>query len=413
MSADSDHPIRQPIISQAIPGHIDVWHGCILIIVPIRWPGDFIRYAIPALSTAKDLLMNKSLPLICASALLSQALPLLVIAEEPQEAWSLEKVVTLESVGNLEGGIRTGWRHLSNLDLIATVDTGAAGWWQNGEWNAYVLGVYGGEPGELTGDLQTLSNIEADDALRLYEFWYRHRFADGRVQVLSGLHDYNSAFYSLQAADLFSHAAFGIGTEASQATPSIFPVTALAFMLAIEGDEHYLRLAAYDGKPGHPDRTTGTHIRFDDGDGIFYAAEWGAAVAGRYAFGLGGWWHTAEVENPVNGSPSDSNQGAYLIGEVTLYEQMQLFIQAGQARPGKNQISDYFGAGIRLNNQWTEGDGLGLAVAQARNSSAFLDANTGLDAAETAWELTYQYPWQRITLQSSLYYVQNPVPIPV
>lgn len=347
-------------------------------------------------------------PLLCTIWLLNAMLLWPAVADESAKALNLESLITLESVRNLDGGIETGWRHLSNADLTVTLDTAAADWWQNGEWNLYVLGLYGGEPGEMTGDLQTISNIEAENALRLYEFWYRHSFAEGRVQIIGGLHDYNSAFYSLQAADLFSHAAFGIGTEASQATPSIFPVTALTVMLAIEGDEQYLRLAAYDGKPGHPHKTSGTHIRFDEGDGVFYAAEWGVLATDRYAVGVGGWWHTADVDNPVDGSPSDRNQGAYTMGQITLNNQMQLFIQAGNAHPDRNQIGGYYGAGVRLNNPLTEGDGLGLAVAHARNSSAFLDANPGLDAAETAWELTYQYPWQRFAVQSSLYYIQNP-----
>lgn len=93
-----------------------------------------------------------------------------------EDAWDWSAAVTLETIGNLDGGVDTGWRSLSNLDLTLSLDTGAAGLWADGEVFVYVLGNYGRNPSDLTGDLQGVSNIAADDAIKIYELWYQHSF---------------------------------------------------------------------------------------------------------------------------------------------------------------------------------------------------------------------------------------------
>lgn len=333
-------------------------------------------------------------------------LPPITVADE---AWDWSAALTLEGIGNLEGGNDRGWRGLSNLDLTLLLDTDAAGLWSEGEFFVYVLGNYGRNPSELTGDLQGISNIAADDSLKIYELWYQHSFYSGAIKVLAGLHDYNSTFYSLDAAGLFTHPSFGIGPETAQVGPSIFSTTSMALQLSLLGEQQYLLLAAYDGVPGDPDNARGTHVRFDSGDGLFYAAEWGLFAVDDFKFAVGGWMHTAEVDNPIDGTPSDENQGFYLLGEKIFYERLQVFFQAGQADDEKNQLGEYYGMGVALNDQWRDGDGLGVAVANAHNSDLFRMANNELEKSETAWELTYLTPLlKQISVQSSLYYIQNP-----
>lgn len=65
-----------------------------------------------------------------------------------------------------------------NVDLIAGLDTDALGWWKNGTFNAYILGVGGDNPSEFVGDFQASTNIESASALRVYEFWYQHQLTD-------------------------------------------------------------------------------------------------------------------------------------------------------------------------------------------------------------------------------------------
>ena len=96
-----------------------------------------------------------------------------------------ENSVTLESITNLQGGIKEGTRNLANLDVTLTVDTAAANWWNSGTLFVYVLGDYGKNPSDLTGDIQAISNISAPvNDLKIYEFWYQHHFFDDNIKWL-------------------------------------------------------------------------------------------------------------------------------------------------------------------------------------------------------------------------------------
>jgi len=317
--------------------------------------------------------------------------------------------LTVESLSNLHGGLETGTRNLANLDLTLSVNTHAAGWWDNGTLFVYVLGNYGKPPSELTGELQTLSNIEADNNLKIYEFWYQHNFEDGAVKLLVGLHDYNSTFYSLDAAGVFSLSSFGVGPDIAQVTPSIFPTTATAVHLTLTHNDQYFLLAAYDGIPGDPAHPHGTHIKFGHDDGLLVATEWGFAHEQDYKIGLGGWRHTASVENPVDGSLMDSNSGYYVIGEKYFDEHWSAFFQYGHADGRKNQLGTYTGVGVTYKNLLVEEDEIGLGYARAENSTEFLAANPDLLSAETVTEFTYYHPVStKVSVQASLYSVAHP-----
>ena len=92
--------------------------------------------------------------------------------------------LTLEHVQNLEGGVDQGSRSLASADFTLTADTAEAGLWQGGEFFGYLLANYGGDPSELVGDVQGMSNIAAEDETKLYELWYQHSFLDGQLKTL-------------------------------------------------------------------------------------------------------------------------------------------------------------------------------------------------------------------------------------
>ncbi len=324
-------------------------------------------------------------------------------------AYEWANALTLESVTNLQGGLAKGTRNLANLDLTLAIDTQSAGWWSGGSVFIYVLGNYGKAPSDLVGDLQTISNIQTDNNLKLYEFWYEHSFAEGSVKLLAGLHDYNSTFYSLDSAGLFTTSSFGIGPDTSQVGPSIFSTTAAAIHLTLAGEHQYVLLATYDGIAGDPDHPRGTHIKFKKSDGLFNAIEWGVKHDGAYKLAIGAWQHTAEVENPVDGNFSDSNIGFYLIGEKYFGENVAVFFQYGQADANKNQLESYLGAGVTLSNTWVDEDALGVAYASAKNGSPFLRMNPDLLSRENIIELSYLRPvTSAVSVQASLYAIDSP-----
>jgi len=345
-----------------------------------------------------------------------------------QQGIAIEAVLTTDIMHNFDGGVEQDSVLLGNLDLTLEMDTGKAGLWKNGTFFIYGLGNFnsGKLLTEIVGDFQATSNIEADEAFKLYEAWYEHRFGD-YASLLFGLHDYNSEFDVLEYGGLFLQSSFGISPDISQNGPSIFPLTALSLRLKVWPTKSiYIMTALYDGVPGDPANPTRTSIRFDKGDGLFGALEIGDTTGNpgdleyhKYAVGV--WMLTAEVED-FAGNTQDENSGIYFIGEKTLFEEhaghgsLGVFVQLGFTHADRNQVGSYWGTGLNYTGLLTSrpGDIVGLAVANARNGSNYMRyardvEGQAVDHSETAIELTYQArvrPW--LIIQPDLQYVINP-----
>lgn len=330
----------------------------------------------------------------------------------------IELVATVDVVALVDGGVDRGVEAPSNFDLVFTLDTAAAGLWQDGSLLLYFLGNAGGAPSRRVGDLQVTSNIEAVNTVKLYEASYEHHFLDDRASLLLGLHDLNSDFYVLEHAGLFLNSSFGIGVEVAQVGPSIFSATALAARLRVNpAGDAYLLGAIYDGVPGDPDEAAGTRISLAEGDGVFVVGEAGFSgdTTGYYKAAVGGWYHTAEFDD-VGGTTENANGGVYLIGERDLWRGEDGrgaggFVQLGFADDGHNQTGTYIGAGLT----WTgplrsrSADVVGLAVAHARNGDRFRRFNPAAARAETVIEWSYLLaPVSWMTIQPDVQYVINP-----
>lgn len=306
--------------------------------------------------------------------------------------------LTLEYNKLTSGGVRSDSAVLGNMDLTLEADLG------DGTLFLYVLGNdgHGGPPSALVGDIQATSNIEAPDTWKLYEAWYQHDF--GSWSVLGGLHDFNSEFDVLENAALFTNSSFGIGPDVSQVGPSIFPTTALALRLRVEPcPVSYLQVAVYDGVPGDPDNENRTQVILGEGDGQFYAGEFGVSddADGYYKVALGGWYRTASDE-----------AGGYILAESATWENGPgVFLRLGAVRDRGQQVGSYIGAGFT----WAgliptrEDDVFGLGIAHARFGDDFEDANADFATAETAIELTYAAQvHERVNVQPFLQFVRDP-----
>jgi porin len=339
-----------------------------------------------------------------------------------EDGIDIQSVLTTDLLRNSRGGLEKGSAALFNYDLSVAIDTEKLGGWADGTFFIYFLGNFGDSIGDRTGDTQGVSNIQAPTSFKLYEAWYNHDFYDGSLSVLAGLHDYNSEFDALEYSSSLINSSFGISPDISQVGPSIFPTTALAVRVKARPSETtYLQGAIYDGIPGDPNNSRGTHIRFDSQDGIFGAIEAGATSAveasedGYYKIALGGWTHTAEFED-FRGEIRDSNQGFYGIGELSLWREesgrgLGTFFQAGFTRGDRNQVQSYLGAGFAFQGPFEQRveDLCSLGVAYARNSSQFRALSTDTETGELAVELTYRFqltPY--LAIQPDLQWVRDP-----
>jgi porin len=360
-------------------------------------------------------------------------------------------------ISNLSGGRRTGTDYLDNLDMTLTWHTHELLDFDAGTLFLYGLFNHGGDPSStLVGDAQGVDNIEAPDTARLYEAWWQRALLDDNISLLAGLYDLNSEFDVIESATLFVHSSFGTGPELGLSGangPSIFPITSLGVRLrTVLGSRFVWQTVVLDGVSGDPDEDEGTHVRFDEDDGLLIASEvafiWSEPDAteipmmrmrrrrvGRgwgnlpYVFklALGAWDYTAK--QPLLASPDPEapatghgHPGLYVLVDYDASawdpldsHGMALFARAGIADGDIGRFSAYVGGGIVYNGpiHSRAEDQLGFAVAAARNSRGFERAaeNDGVDTREfeIALEWTYRLqltPW--LALQPDLQYVVHP-----
>lgn len=336
---------------------------------------------------------------------------------------SFEAVYTGEIVSVVSGGARQESTYLGNVDLAVGLDLETM-WGLPGMTAAiYVLGDHGGDPtGDYAGDLQGLSNIEADDTWKLYEFWIEKRWE--LVSLRAGLYDLNSEFDANETGSLFLNASHGIGPDLAQSGangPSIFPTTSLALRLRAErGASGYVQVALLDGVPGDVDDPKGTHISWSADEGFLLAAEVGRVASSEepwHKMAVGAWSYTGAFDDIVDvdaGGEPISRRGA--LGCYVLVERevlrtgrrsLALFGRAGVADTRVHQLGAYTGAGLVasgvLPGQW------GLAWAGAHNSGRFQDANPWASPAEHSFEVTWRLqlaPW--LAVAPDLQYVLSP-----
>lgn len=346
---------------------------------------------------------------------------------------SFEFVYTFDAASNTSGGIKRDETFLANLDMTATLDTEAAGLWQGGTFFVYVLHNHGDEKftGEIVGDLQTVSNIEANRSTRLYEIWYEQKFFDDVISLLLGQHDLNSEFNVTEYGGLFINSSFGIQPDISaNARPSIFPVASPAVRLKWAPSNAFdFMLGVYDGDPGSQEKN-------NHGTRWILSRDQGALVIGEAAYHIGreednsiltgtykmGIWHNtgdfddvADTDASGSAVKRDENYGAYFLFDKMVYREsydqgLGIFFQIGGVPDNRNEVDFYIGGGIHYHGliSGRDEDDFGIAFAHASISDKLRSAG-GRDSVETTVELTYRAqitPW--FAVQPDIQYVINP-----
>ncbi len=349
------------------------------------------------------------------------------------EGITFEAAYTGEIWGNLKGGLARGHEYVDDLDLTMEVDAEAALGWKGATFFGYIVGNHGSDlSGKIVGDSQTVSNIDAERAVRLLELWYEQSLWDDLFNVKVGLMDLNAEFDAMETAGLFINSSHGIGVDFSQAGvsgPSIFPSTSAGVRARLRfTDTVSLQTVIFDGVPGDPNNTSRTRVKFAHGDGALITTELDYENDNGAKLGIG-FWHFTEffddlraVDAAGNAVSRHGNQGAYILGEFWPYRESQdsdqglaVFGRFGMADEDINQFSNYIGAGLSYTGLFPgrDGDQLGLAMATAINSDTFKDAQrdagSTVEDYEMNIELTYHaeiLPW--LALQPDIQYIINP-----
>lgn len=275
--------------------------------------------------------------------------------------------------------------------------------------------------------VQGISNIAADNVVKLYQWSIQKELPEKGLSLYLGLFDFNSEFDCRQSSALFLNPSHGIGVDISQtgyAGPSIFPNLSFAFRLGWDITD-YLRLnsAVIDAVPGSPANPASSAIIFDNKDGFLIANELqltGAEkepVAGYHKTALGAWFYTAQEEN-LSATGDDHNYGLYASTEKYFgdfaagFNGAAIFLRGGFANNNLNSIEGYAGAGLLLFPSVTAGivKTVGVSFAYGSVCNAYREINPGLSGFELIGELTILFqPYEALSLQPDLQYVKNPL----
>lgn len=319
-------------------------------------------------------------------------------------ALDFEGVLTLDYSSVVSGGVeqRGGW--LGNLDLVTNLEGSRIGW-RGGSASLYVLGNAGDQPSAWAGDLQVTNNIEAPEAIRVFEAFVEQELFDGRLRLLAGLRDLNADFHVVENGGLFLNSSHGIGVEFSQTGengPSIFPNSALTLRASMNPREGLgLRFAVIDAVANDPERPQDTRIRVGRDEGALLTSEielFDAVDAAEWRAVLGAWSYTRGVVDlrarPRDGTrvTTTGDRGLYGIVEgrlATVGDEVRIdgFARLGFANGNAYMIERGWGAGLVASGLLGRADdalGVALAVADGRSFE-------GLAFTETLLEATYDW----------------------
>ena len=349
-------------------------------------------------------------------AVISQA----ALAEEPTPGVTVGFGYCAESVALLNGQATSRNLHyLDNIDLTFEFSTEGLGLWRGGTLFAYLLSNNGADPTEFVGDMQCTSNIEAYDSQRLYEFWYNQSLFRGKAEILLGLHDLNSEYYTSEPAGFFNNGSFGIGAEIPGNVPvGIFNVAALTARLRISpSDQFSFQASVYDGDPGDPAvNHNGVNVDWNPNEGLMtiYEAQYSPATLAfdngtPQVYRLGGWYHTAEFERVGTDSVEtvQGNYGIYFSVDQPLNKSLSSFIHGGFAAGDRSEVPSYIGLGFQTvpGTRWFLLRNLDQTFGLAVNSAFIQTANANEMVVEAAWQIQLS---EFLSIKPDLQYVINP-----
>ena len=343
------------------------------------------------------------------------------------------------------GGMKSGTKAVSHLDLKLAVDLEKAAGWEGGSALINVLQNAGRGPGAAhTGNLMGVTSIEvgAPTTTRLFQAWVQQSLFDDKLAVLVGLFPIDSEFFTADSAGVFMGPQYGTPADlALTRGPSIFNNTSFGVRARWNFSKSlYAMGAMLDGIPGDPDQPRHTRIRFEDGDGTFHIGEIGWLPEAendkfkghaKVAFGL--WNYTGREDNLVDVANIDAGNlagrgrnhrqhGGYVLGERTFYhfsEDGERFV-SGFARytwgDGRSyELRNTLNLGLHAKGviESRPDDILGLAWTRAGTSSEFRQATRIAGDlpthSESIWELTYRAqltPY--LAIQPNAQWVRNP-----
>ncbi len=339
---------------------------------------------------------------------------------------------------NIDGGSRRGGAYLQRIGLIADADLERLVGWHRARLHASVHAINGrGLSSSNVGNILTVSGLEAEPALRLFNLWIEQSIGTG-ASVRVGQFTAGQEFMISSTAALLVNSTFGWPASFATNLPSggpAYPLAAPGIRFALttsRGTE--VRAAIFAGDPAGPgsgdpqrrDRHGLNGLRVKGAP--FLIGEISRNVGGgdpRLRLVAGGWIHLDRFDDLGMGPRHPNNYAAYAIADARLWtngtRSLRAFVRASASPSDRNPIDLYADAGFSLSAPFAArpDDTLGVAFGAARISprlrARLRDGAGGSGSpverpkTESVIELTYQL---RLTskayLQPDVQWILNP-----
>jgi porin len=337
---------------------------------------------------------------------------LTALAALPVHAAEVSALWVGDFLGVVSGGLQQGGRHMGLVDLGFDTELPVAG--RSATFHATVEHIYnGGFSAEYAGDMQTLSNIDADPGTRLLEAWVDFA-ANERWGVRFGQYNLNSEFDATPAASLFMASAQGIGTDIAQsgaAGPSIFPETALGLRVQRNlAHASYLRAAVLDMSSSASRR--GSDLPFSDGPLLI--AEYGHVPAEGLRWKVGAWAYGDQLATIADATRREREYGVYAQVDHD-FNRVATYLRAGAANPDVERTAVFVAGGIVAPEGLSSrlDDTAGISFAYAHNGAPFKRSLRAAGDDVSAGELAIELAWRvqitdQISLQPDVQYIIDP-----
>lgn len=369
--------------------------------------------------------------------------------------FSLELNLIGDVMTNVSGGINQKSVFIQNIDLKFVIDNEKLIGLPGSNMLFSALQNNGNSISQYAGDVQGVSNIEAEQTIRLFEVWVQQRLFNNQLSILGGLYDINSEFDVMGSASLFMQSSQGLGGDFAGSGligPPTFPAAGLGGRIRFVPDRRiYIQAGLMDGAPASLNSAKSADFTWNNAGGTLAVAEFGLLSFGQQEFkaqdnlstrqsrsfigrevssdyrtkiALGVWSYSKNYISDRYGTtlPSvtdgQNDKGLYILTDWNwnpnpkkTYQQLSFFGRIGFTENEVSRFKSYGGGGVTYKGL-IPGDPnglLGFSVASVQASKLFQQLNGQVEDFETVLEFTYLtkvIPW--LNIQPDIQYVISP-----
>ncbi|MBV8586839.1 MAG: carbohydrate porin [Verrucomicrobia bacterium] len=348
-------------------------------------------------------------------------------------------IYTGEVFSNVNGGIRTGTVAEGLLELDLDVDLEKFIGLKGGTIHFSVFDPHGtGLSERYTGDLSTVSSIDAYDSFRIAEYWYEQKLFNDKLTVRIGQFLTENEFYYSDYSNLFICGSFGAYAFLVSNFPFApsYPMSAPAVRFVLNVTSNIdLNVGVYSGSTlaQATNNRSLPNIRAQDGLISFYELDYRVnhediATGLPTTYKLGAIYHSlydGQLNNNL-GSANRPGYGLYLTIDQAIWKKpttdknvrppgLGVFCRLGYMPEDFGFVSHYIDGGFNYNGliPGRNDDIFGIAVTHSGISDSASRRSVRAGGPhytyETLIEATYTakvLPW--LTLQPDFQYIINP-----